>query len=69
MGPPTALFRPNLHHPPETRSKLAWVRIKGEAPCARWGFVGDILMDLRPASPTMIFILNSVFIMVFYVMR
>jgi hypothetical protein len=57
-GPPAILFRSNLRPPTKTRSKLAWVRVKSEAPRTRWGFVGKILMDLRPASPT---VLNCTF--------
>jgi hypothetical protein len=43
VGPPsptrteslTTLFWPNLHHPTQTRFKLVWVRIKGEASSER----------------------------------
>jgi hypothetical protein len=51
MGPLAALFQLDLHHHVETRSKHAWVRIKGKAPSTRWGFVGEMLMDLHLASP------------------
>jgi hypothetical protein len=55
IEPPITVFLPNLRHPAETRSKLAWVKTKGEAPSARWGFVGEILMGIHPPSPTVPF--------------
>jgi hypothetical protein len=52
IGPPTTLFRLSLHYHVKAILRFAWIRISSEAPCASWGFVMEILMDLRPASPT-----------------
>jgi hypothetical protein len=51
-GPPVAWFRPDLHRPAKTRSKLAQVKIRIEAPSTRLGFGVEIPMSLCPASPT-----------------
>jgi hypothetical protein len=41
----------SLCHPAEIDYEDAWVRVKSEAPCVRWGIIREALMGLRPTSP------------------